>query len=158
MRSSGRVVPPLAAQRSPTDESLSCLLTNRCVSIWILHQHYVICPKDNYIQAPTHITASANATGFDAQCCYMSTHAVTVILVTERAINLQFTVAMTQSDRRMLDTVEHIRLDHSIMNHVFEYNPFAHMQGMVELPTTHIIPAQATIPTCKAWSNFQLPI
>ena len=37
MRSSGRVVPPLAARRSPTDESLSCLLTKRCVSIWILH-------------------------------------------------------------------------------------------------------------------------
>ena len=75
----------------------------------------------------------------------MSTHPVTVIFVMESAIYFQLTVAMTQGDGRMMDAVEHVRLYHGIMNHVFEHNPLAHLQRMTELPASHVIPAQATV-------------
>ena len=74
-----------------------------------------------------------------------STHPVTIVLVMEGAIHFQPAVGMQQGDGRMLDTVEHIGLDHRVMNHVFKYNAFPHLQLVVELPAAHIIATQATV-------------
>lgn len=74
-----------------------------------------------------------------------STHPVTIVLVMEGAIHFQPAVGMQQGDGRMLDTVEHICLDHRIMNHVFKYDSLSYLQFVVKLPAAHIIATQATV-------------
>ena len=51
----------------------------------------------------------------------------------EGAIYFQFSIGMEQSYRRMMNAVEHICLDHRIMNHVFKYDSLPYLQFVVEL-------------------------
>ena len=63
----------------------------------------------------------------------------------EGAIYFQFSIGMEQSYRRMMNAVEHICLDHRIMNHVFKYDSLSYLQFVVKLPAAHIIATQATV-------------
>ena len=45
----------------------------------------------------------------------------------------------------MMDTVEHIGLDHGVMYHIFEDDSFAYLQFVVEAPKPHVVAAQAGI-------------
>lgn len=63
----------------------------------------------------------------------------------EGAIYFQFAIGMEQGYRRVMNAVEHICLDHRIMNHVFKYDSLSYLQFVVKLPAAHIIATQATV-------------
>ena len=65
---------------------------------------------------------------------YLLAHPVAIILVMEGAIYFQFSTSMEQGYRRVMNAVEHICLDHRIMNHVFKYDPLSYLQFVVKLP------------------------
>ena len=45
----------------------------------------------------------------------------------------------------MVYSVKHICLDHGIMNHIFEHNPFSDLQFMIEAPPSHIVTTQTGV-------------
>ena len=76
---------------------------------------------------------------------YLLAHPVAIILVMEGAIYFQFSTSMEQGYRRVMNAVEHICLDHRIMNHVFKYDPLSYLQFVVKLPAANLIATQATV-------------
>ena len=122
---------------------------------------------DNYFQYTsvsnqTSLCFNSNALAFESKCLgvfslmpkrfskgyfllYLLAHPVAIILVMEGAIYFQFSTSMEQGYRRVMNAVEHICLDHRIMNHVFKYDPLSYLQFVVKLPAAHIIATQATV-------------
>jgi hypothetical protein len=54
-------------------------------------------------------------------------------------------INMANGDRRVLDAIEHVGLDRSVMNHILKNEFLPNLQFMVETPITHKIAGEATV-------------
>ena len=83
-------------------------------------------------------------------------HPVFVVCVAKFTKNFQFTILMEHADGGMTHTVEHVRLDGSIMDHVLKNNFLAYLQFMIEAPISHIVATQTTVAPKTVTLNFEL--